>query len=114
MVILQPRNVSVAEDLYDLGAAIHFNQRCWCYDCRINHIFLVVMIVDWMGELAQLWHHANTGLIFRGLIQKWDEHRIADELGYRIPTNHSPNEVANYCSTYSHRIRPPFHSSRSV
>ena len=85
MVILKPRNVSVADDLYDLGAAIHFNQRCWCYDCRMNHLSLVLKILDWVMELAQLWHNASTGLVFRGLIEEWDEWRIADELGYQIP-----------------------------
>jgi hypothetical protein len=85
MVILKPRNVSVAEDLYDLGAAVHFNHRCWCDDCRINHFFLAIMISDWVMELAQLWHHANTGLIVQGLIEEWDEWRVAEAIGYRIP-----------------------------
>lgn len=85
MLIEERHGVSEAEDLLDIGNAILHNKKCGCDECKGNLLELENTIRNWVRELAVAWANASDGLHFTGLVEEWDDKRIAQEMNFTIP-----------------------------
>lgn len=79
------RNISDAENLFDLGQAVTHNEKCGCHECVLNLQAIKEDVKSWVIELAQMWYKASPGLQFQGLLEEWNEETIAEKLNFTIP-----------------------------